>query len=152
MGDSDVFWSVSSPDSSSKSWVADSMDWGYESDETDPAETIVPLNWVNCEEVESQASNKPEPTPVDTGSVEGDSVEVAVTEHSSMVKEETRRGFTYGGVFWNETWEKHMDLYNDLDDWHCAGDESSEEDPEEDMDNNNNTSRDPSGDTPPCEG
>ena len=99
MGDSDVFWSVSNSDSSSKSWVADSMDWGYESDETDPAETIVPLNWVDCEEGESQASNKPEPTPVETGSVVRDSVEVTVTEHSSTVKEETRRGFTYAGVF-----------------------------------------------------
>ena len=71
MGDSDVFWPVSSPDSSSESWVADSMDWGYESDETDPAETIVPLNWVDGEEVESQASNKPEPTNVDTESFVG---------------------------------------------------------------------------------
>jgi len=59
----------------------------------------VPLNWVDGEEVESQASNKPEPTPVSTCSFVGDSVEVAVTEHSSTVKEETRRGFTYGGVF-----------------------------------------------------
>jgi len=152
MGDSDVFWSVSSSDSSSESWVADSMDWGYESDETDPVETIVPLNWVDCEEVESQASNKPEATHVDTGSCVGDSVEITGTEPSSTVKEGTRRGFTYGGVFWNETWEKDMDLYNDLDNWCCAGDESSEEDPEEDMDNNNSTSGDPSGDTPPCEG
>jgi len=157
MGDSDIFWSASNSDSSSKSWIADSMDWGYESDETDPAKMIMPLNWIDGEEVESQASNKPEPTPVDTSSVIGDSVEVSVVEHSSTIKEETRRGFTYGGVFWNETWEKDMDLYDDLDDWHCAGDESSEEDPEEedpeeDLDNNNNTSKDPSGDTPPCEG
>jgi len=152
MGDSDVYWPVSSPDSSSESWVADSMDWGYESDETDPAETIAPLNWVDCEEVESQASNKPEPTNVDTGSLVGDSLETPVTEHSSTINEETRRGFTYGGVFWNETWEKDMDLYDDLDDWCCAGDESSEEDPEEDMDVRSSTSGDPSGDTLPYKG
>ena len=48
--------------------------------------------------------------------------------------------------------KKIWNLYDDLDDWHCAGDESSEEDPEEDMDNSNNTNRDPSRDTPPCEG
>jgi len=155
MGDSDVYWPVSSSDSSSESWVADSMDWGYESDETDPAETIVPLNCVDYEEVESQASNEPEPTNVDTESFVGDSLEIAVTEHSSTIKEETRRGFTYGGVFWNETWEDDMDLYDDLDDWCCAGDESPEEDPEEDMDDSDDsssTSGDSSGDTLPYEG
>ena len=36
MGDSDIYWPVSSSDSSSESWMAGSMDWGYESDETDP--------------------------------------------------------------------------------------------------------------------
>ena len=152
MGDSDVCWPVSSSDSSSESWVADSMDWGYESDETDPAETIMPLNWVDCEEVESQASNKPEPTHVDTGSFVGDSLEIPMTEHSSPIKEETRRGFTYGGVFWNETWEEDMDLYDDLDNWCCAGDESPEEDPEEDMDDSSSTSGDSSGYTLPYEG
>ena len=152
MGDSDVYWPVSSSDSSSESWVADSMDWGYESDETDPAETIMPLNWVDCEEVESQASNEPEPTNVDTESFVGDSLEIAVTEHSSTIKEETRRGFTYGDVFWNEKWEEDMDLYDDLDDWCCAGDESPEEDPEEDMDDSSSTSGDSSGDTLPYEG
>jgi len=152
MGDSDVHWPVSSSDSSSESWVADSMDWGYESDETDPAETIVPLNWVDCEEVESQASNEPEPTNVGTESFVGDSLEIPVTEHSTTIKEETRRGFTYGGVFWNETWEEDMDLYDDLDDWCCAGDESPEEDPEEDMDDSSSTSGDPSGDTLPYKG
>ena len=152
MGDSDAYWPVSSSDNSSESWVADSMDWGYESDETDPAETIVPLNWVDGEEVESQASNKPEPTNVDTESFVGDSLEIAVTEHSSTIKEETRRGFTYGGVFWNEKWEEDMDLYDNLDDWCCAGDESPEEDPEEDMDDSSSTSGDSSGDTLPYEG
>jgi len=162
MGDSDIFWSASSSYSSSKSWIADTMDWECESDETDPAETIMPLNWVNGEEVESQASNKPEPTSANTSSIVKDFVEEPVVEHSSTVKEEPRRGFMYGGVFWNETWEKDMDLYDDLDDWHCAGDESSkedpeeedpeEEDPEEDLDNDDNSSKDPSGDTPPCEG
>ena len=103
MGDSDVHWPVSSSDSSSESWAPDSMDWGYESNETDPAEIITALDRVDYEEVESQASNEPEPTNVDTESFVGDSLEIAVTEHSSTIKEETRRGFTYGGVFWDET-------------------------------------------------
>ena len=128
------------------------MDWGYESDETDPAEMIVPLNRVDYEEVESQASNEPEPTNVDTESFVGDSLEIPVTEHSTTIKEETRRGFTYGGVFWNETWEEDMDLYDDLDNWCCAGDESPEEDPEEDIDDSSSTSGDSSGDTLPYEG
>ena len=45
-----------------------------------------------------------------------------------------------------------MDLYDDLDDWCCAGDESPEEDPEEDTDDSSSTSGDPSGDTLPYEG
>jgi len=42
---------------------------------------------------------------------------------TSALKEETRRGFTYGGLFWDKKWEDDMDLYDDLDDWCCAGDE-----------------------------
>ena len=40
MGDSDIYWPVSNSDSSSVSWTADSMDWGYESDETDLEDII----------------------------------------------------------------------------------------------------------------
>ena len=70
----------------------------------------------------------------------GDSIEVAEIEPSSPIEEETRRGFTYGGVFWDETWEDDMDLYDDLDDWCCVGDESPGEDPEEDMDDSEDSS------------
>ena len=61
-------------------------------------------------------------------------------EDTSTIKEETRRGFTYGGVFWDETWEDDMDLYDDLDDWCCAGDELLGEDSEEDMDDSEDSS------------
>jgi len=42
MGDSDTYWPVSNSDSSSASWTAGSMDWGYESDETDPGSYLQP--------------------------------------------------------------------------------------------------------------
>ena len=61
------------------------------------------LHPLDYEEVESQASNEPEPTIVDTESLVGDSLEVVEMEHTSTIKEEARRGFTYGGVFWDET-------------------------------------------------
>jgi len=91
MGDSDVYWPVSSSDSSSESWVADSMDWGYESDETDPEDIFTAPDHVDYEEVESQASNEPEPTIDDTEGLVGDSLEVAEIEPSSPIEEETRR-------------------------------------------------------------
>ena len=47
-----------------------------------------------------------------------------------------------------------MDLYDDLDDWYCAGDELPGEDSEEGMDDSedsNSTSGDSSGETLPYE-
>ena len=99
MGDSDIYWPVSSSDSSSVSWTADSMDWGYESDETDPEVIFTAPDHIDYEEVESQASNEPELTIVDTESLVGDSLDVVEMEDISTIKEDTRRGFTYGGAF-----------------------------------------------------
>ena len=93
------------------------MDWGYESDEIDPEDIFVAPNHIDYEEVECQASNEPELTIVDTESLVGNSLDVVEMENTSTIKEETRRGLTYGGVFWDETWEDDMDLYDDLDDW-----------------------------------
>ena len=45
----------------------------------------------------------------------GDSLDVVEMEDTSAIKEDTRKGFTYGGVFWDEKWEDDMDLYDDLD-------------------------------------
>jgi len=52
--------------------------------------------------VESQASNEPELTIVDTESLVRDSLDVKEMGDISTLKEETRRGFTYGGLFWEE--------------------------------------------------
>ena len=136
-------------------WTADSMDWRYESDETDPEVIFTAPDPIDYEEVESQASNDPEPTIVYTESLIGDSLDVVEMEDTSTIKEEARRGFTYGGVFWDETWEDDMDLYEDLDDWCCAGDELPREDSEEgmgDSEDSSSTCGDSSGGTLPCEG
>ena len=116
------------------------MNWGYELDETDPEVIFAAPDHIDYEEVESQASKEPELTIIDTESLVGDSLDVIEMEDTSTIKEETRRGFTYGGVFWDETWEDDMDLYDDLDDWCCAGDELSGEDSEEGMDDSEDSS------------
>ena len=53
MGDSEKCWSVSSSDSSSASWMVGSMDWGYESDETDPEVIFAAPDHIDHEEVVS---------------------------------------------------------------------------------------------------
>jgi len=76
-------------------------------------------------------------------------------EDTSAIKEETRRGFTYRGVFWDEKWEDDMDLYDDHDDWSCAGHELPGENPEEGMDDSedsSSTSGNSSGESLPYEG
>ena len=52
------------------------MDWGYEFDETDSEVIFVAPDHLDHEEVESQASNEPELTIVDTESLIGDSLDV----------------------------------------------------------------------------
>ena len=47
MGDSDIYWPLSSSGSSSVSWAAGSMDWGYESDETDPEDIFAAPDHIN---------------------------------------------------------------------------------------------------------
>jgi len=131
------------------------MDWGYESDEIDPEDIFVAPDHIDYEEVKFQASNEPELTIDDTESSVGDSSDVVEMEDTSTIKEEIRRGFTYGGVSWDETWEDDMDLYDNLDDWYYAGDELPGEDSEEDMDDsedNSSTSGDSSRETLPYEG
>jgi len=93
------------------------MDWGYESDKTDPEIIFSAPNPIDHEEVESQASNEPELTIANMESLVGDSLEVGETGDTSALKEETRREFTYGDLFLDEKWEDDMDLYDDLDDW-----------------------------------
>jgi len=78
-GDSNKDWPVASSDSSSASWMAGSIDWGYESDETDPEVIFSAPDHIDHEEIESQASNEPKLTIPDTESLVGDSLEVGDT-------------------------------------------------------------------------
>jgi len=131
------------------------MDWGYESNETDPEDIFGAPDYIDHEEIEFQASNEPELTITDTESLIGDSLDVEEMRDTSALKEKTRRGFTYGGLFWDEKWEDDMDLYDDMENWCCAGDEVPGEDSEEGMDDSedsSSTSRDSSEETLPYEG
>ena len=83
MGNSDKYWPVSSSDSSSASWMAGSMDWGYESDETNPEVIFAAPDHIDHEEIESQASNEPKLTIPDTESLVRDSLEVGETGDTS---------------------------------------------------------------------
>ena len=134
--------------------MASSMDWDYESDKTD-LEIIFPAPvHINHEEIESQASNEPDLTIIDTGSIVGDSHDVGEKGDTSALRERFRRGFTYGGLFWDASWED-MDLYDDLDNWHWEGDELPGEDSEESIDDgedSSSTSGDSSGETLPYDG
>jgi len=85
MGDSDIYWPVSSSDSLSMSWTAGSMDWGYES-EIDPEDIFAAPNHIDYEEVECQASNEPELTIVDTESLVGNSLDVVEMENTSTIR------------------------------------------------------------------
>jgi len=89
MGDSDKYWSVSSLDSSSASWMAASMNWGYESDETDPEDIFGAPDYIDHEEIEFQAFNEPELTITDTESLIGDSLDVEETGDTIALKEKT---------------------------------------------------------------
>ena len=72
---------------------------GYESDETDPEVIFAAPNYIDHEEVESQASSEPELIINDMESLDRDSLEVGETGDTGALKEETRRGFTYGVSF-----------------------------------------------------
>ena len=67
------------------------MDWGYESDETDPEVIFVAPDHIDHEEIESQASNEPELTIADTESLVGDSLDVEEMGDMSALKEDPKR-------------------------------------------------------------
>ena len=111
--------------------------------------------YTNHEEIECQASNEPDLTITDTESMVRDSLDAGEMGDTSALREGSRRGFTYGDLFWDARWEDDMDLYDDLDDWCWEGDELLGKESEESMDNsedNNSTSRDSSGETLPYDG
>ena len=68
--------------------MAGSMDWGYESDETNPEVIFSAPDHIDHEEVESQASNEPNLT-IAEESLVGDSLDIEETGDTSALKEET---------------------------------------------------------------
>jgi len=133
MGDSEMTGSSSDgPGSESLSWIADHMDWDFESDETDPAiilkgpsdskDTGVRIGQDNKDEIsEAESAIRNAPTTVDLG----------VLPNNEMNPE--GRIF-FGGIWWDSSWVEDMDLYDDHENWRCEYDtvlEEEEEDPEE---------------------
>ena len=109
----------------SLSWIANSMDWDYESDETDP-ETIFsgPKDSVDTMGL-VRHNNK------DTIS-DAESVirNVSVNEDQGVVSNDemgSQGKMFYGGIWWNSTWVEDMDLYDDHEYWRCEDDTIMEE-------------------------
>ena len=133
MGDSEMTGSSSdNSESESLSWIADQMDWDFESDETNPAiilksppdsnDTGVRLEQDNREEIgEAESAIRNAPTTVDMGILP-----------SNEMNPEGR--FFFGGIWWDSSWMEDMDLYDDNENWKCEYDtvlEEEGEDPEE---------------------
>ena len=112
MGDSEMTGSSSdNPESESLSWIADQMDWDFESDETNPAiilrsppdndDTAVRLEQDNKEEIsEAESAIGNAPTTVDMDILPSDEM-----------NPEGR--FFFGGIWWDSSWAEDMDLYDD---------------------------------------
>jgi len=120
--------------------MTDSMDWDYESDETDPEIIFSAPVHIDHEEIESQVSNEPDLTVTDTESIVGDSLDVGETEDTSALRKGSRKGFTYESLLWDASWEDDIDLYDDIDDWCWERDELPGEDSEESMDDSEDSS------------
>ena len=110
MGDSEISESSSDrPESESLSWIADPMDWDFESDETDPNVIL-------------------------KGSPDNLDARIRMGQDEEMNPD--GRIFV-GGIWWNSCWVEDMDLYDDNENWGCDLDtvleeeEPMEEEPEE---------------------
>jgi len=138
MGDSEMTGSSSDgPESESLSWIADQMDWDFESDETDPDIIL-----------------KGSPDNLGAGIRMGQDEEDDISEAESAIRnapaaedlgvlpneEMNPDGRIFvGGIWWNSSWVEDMDLYDDNEDWGCNFDavleeveeEPVEEEPEE---------------------
>ena len=155
MGDSDIHWPIFSSGSSSASWMAGSMDWEYEYDETGREIIFSAQVHIDHEEIKSQASNEPDLTITNTKRMVVDSLDVGETEDTSALREGSQRGFTYGRLLWDASRKVDINLYDDLDDWCWEGNELPGEDSEESMDDSedsSSTSGDASGKTLPYDG
>ena len=114
----------------SQSWSANSMDWDYESDETDP-KTIFsgPKGSTN---VMGVAERNKENTIKDDESVIRNVTRIEDQEDAPEAEVESPGKMFYGGIWWNSSWIKDMDLYDDNENWRCGDDSIMEENPEED--------------------
>ena len=129
MGDSEMTGSSSdNPESKSLSWVADPMDWDFESDETNPAiilgsptsskDSGVRLEQNNEEDInEAESAIGDAPPTMDMGILP-----------SNEANPEGR--FFFGGIWWNSSWIEDMDLYDDNENWRCEYDTILEEEGE----------------------
>jgi len=120
-------------ESGSLSWIADHMDWVYESDETDPAIIF----------------NGP-PDSKNTAGLVGHDGEDAVSDAESVMRKmpvtadpgvlpsdeiNPEGRIFFGGIWWDPSWAEDMDLYDDHEYWRCEDDAVLEEvNPEEEED------------------
>ena len=112
MGDSDMPGSSSdSSKSESLSWIADHIDWVYESDETDlkiifigspDSKDTVGLVGHNDEDTVSDAESAIKNVPV--------TVDLGVLPNDEL-KPQGR--IFFGGIWWDSSWAEDMDLYDD---------------------------------------
>ena len=131
MGDSSTP-ELSSGDSEmeSQSWSANSMDWDYESDETDPK--IIFSGSKGSNNVMGVAKRNKKNTIKDTESVIRNVTRIEDQEDAPDAEVESPGRMFYGGIWWNSSWIKDMDLYDDNENWRCGDDSIIEENPEED--------------------
>ena len=129
--------SSESSETESLSWIVNSMDWDYESDETDP-ETIFsrPKGSAN---MMGEVGHNNKDTIRDAESIIRNMPGIEDQEIVSNAEMESSGKIFYGGIWWNSNWAEDMDLYDDHEYWRCEDDtiieeeeELEEEDPEED--------------------
>jgi len=130
MGDSEMSGSSSDgPESESLSWIADSMDWEFESDETDPKVILksspdnlnaeIHMGQDEADDInEAESAIRDAPVAEDLGVLPNEEVNL------------DGRIFV-GGIWWNSCWVEDMDLYDDNEDWGCDLDTVVEEVEEE---------------------
>jgi len=130
MGDSEMSGSSSDgPESESLSWIADPMDWEFESDETDPNVILKgspdDLNAeIHMGQDEADDINEAESAIRDAPVAE----DLGVLPNEEMNPD--GRIFV-GGIWWNSCWVEDMDLYDDNENWGCDFDTVLEEEEEE---------------------
>ena len=155
--DSDIPWPISSTESLSTNGTANTMDFDFQSDETDPKIIIAATVHVEQEEVEPQVQAEVNEAINDVESMVGDTPTVVdMGDDETGLQEE----FVFGGILWNANWIEDMNLYDDLDKWYYDGDElpgiNSGESWDHNEDSNSSSkkttgdssSRDPSEDSP----